>query len=86
MHSYFSESTTGPETGSETPRPPPRIFERVAEGVERRDHVRPRVCERVHVGPLGNDAVGALPVLASAQMSGAWLSSLAEEYMPGCLA
>ena len=45
-----------------------KIFERIAKGVERRDHVRPRVCERVYVGPFGNDAVGALPRLDNVGM------------------
>ncbi len=42
------------------PQTATQVFERVAEGVERRDHVRPRVRERVHVGrPLGRLTIRA---------------------------
>src|SRR4051812_43787740 len=37
-----------------------QIFERIAERIERCDHVRARLGERVHVAPLGDDAIAAV--------------------------
>ena len=35
-------------------------LKRIAEGIERGDHARPRRGERIHVGPLSDDAMDAV--------------------------
>src|SRR5262249_23456276 len=45
------------------------VFQSVAEGIERCDHLRPRVRECVHVRPLGDDAIRAFPSLDHVHMT-----------------
>ena len=53
-----SSSTTSPDTGSLTPRPPP--LKGVPECVERGDHVRARSRHRRHTVPFAHETIGAV--------------------------
>src|SRR5262245_17376457 len=44
------------------------VFQSVAEGIERCDHLRPRIRECIHVRPLGDDAIRAFPGLDHVHM------------------
>src|SRR5262245_50841802 len=45
------------------------VFQSVAEGIERCDHLRPRIPECIHVRPLGDDAIRAFPGLDYVHMT-----------------
>jgi hypothetical protein len=52
--------TTGPDTGVGDPKAAPEVLKGVAEGVERRNHLRPSPRKGLGVGPLGDDAIAVI--------------------------
>jgi len=53
-----------------------KVFQRIAERIQRRDHVRACVRERFHVGPFGDDAISALAGLYDVSVFDAGLADV----------